>query len=222
MNCDEVLEMLRSVSDPEAIQGMARFGITPEKTFGVSIPNLRKMAKDVGKDHDLAKELWETGFRETRILASLIDISSEVTEDQMWRWVNDFDCWDVCDQTCMNLFRYTRFAYQKAIEWSSKDEEFVKRAGFAMMATLVVSDKNAANQEFEMFFSIMKREATDGRNFVKKAINWALRQIGKRNIELNRKAIEVAKGIGKIDSKAARWIASDALRELTSEKVQAN
>jgi len=125
MNCDEILEMLRSISDPEAVQGMARFGITPERTFGISIPNLRKIAKDVGKDHDLAKELWGTGFRETRILASLIDIPSEVTEDQMGWWVNDFDCWDVCDQTCMNLFRYTRFAYQKAVEWSSMDEEFV-------------------------------------------------------------------------------------------------
>ena len=222
-NCvqlNDILKKLKSMSDPEAIDKMARFGISTKKAFGVSIPNLRKIAREIGKDHDLAKELWESDIRETRILASLIDNPKEVTKEQMDRWVKDFDCWDVCDQTCMNFFRYTQFAYQKAVEWSGRDEEFVKRAGFVMMATLAVSDKKAVDLEFERFFPIMKREATDNRNFVKKAINWALRQIGKRNMELNRKAIEVAKDIEKIDSKAAKWIASDAIRELKSEKVQ--
>ena len=208
------------MSDREAIDGMARFGISTKKALGVSIPDLRKIAREIGKDHDLAKELWSSDIRETRILASLIDNPKEVTKEQMDAWVKDFDCWDVCDQTCMNLFRHTQYAYQKAVEWSARDEEFVKRAGFVMMATLAVSDKKADDLKFERFFPIMKREATDNRNFVKKAINWALRQIGKRNLALNKKAIEVAKDIGKIDSKAAKWIASDVIRELTSEKVQ--
>ncbi|MDY6958972.1 MAG: DNA alkylation repair protein [Halobacteriota archaeon] len=221
MKSEEIIEILKSVSDPKAVQGMARFGITPDRTFGISIPDLRKLAKDLGKDHYLAEELWGIGYRETRILASLIAEPSKVTEDQMDTWVKDFDCWEVCDQTCMNLFRYTVFAHRKATEWSGRDEEFVKRAGFALMATLAVSDKNANDCEFEKFFLDIKREATDERNYVRKAINWALRQIGKRSLELNIRAIEVAEDIKEFDSKAARWISSDALRELTSEKVQA-
>lgn len=208
------------MSNPEAVKGMARFGISTKKAFGISIPDLRRIAREIGKDHSLAQELWESGIRETRILASLIDHPKEVSEEQLERWVKDFDCWDVCDQTCMNLFRYTRFAYQKADEWSNRDEEFVKRAGFVMMATLAVSDKKAADEEFEIFFPIIKREANDDRTYVKKAVNWALRQIGKRNISLNKRAIEVAEDIGKIDSRAAKWIASDAISEFRSEKIQ--
>ena len=138
----------------------------------------------------------------------------------METWVKDFDSWDVCDQVCSNLFDKTPFAYRKAIEWSKREEEFVKRAGFVLMATLSVHDKKADNKKFEQFFPIIKRESNDNRNFVKKAVNWALRQIGKRNLSLNKKAIKTAKEIQKMDSKSARWIASDALRELTSEKIQ--
>jgi len=217
---NKILEKLKSLSNPIAIEGMAKFGITPKKTYGVSIPLLRKMAKGIGKDHKLALQLWDIDIRETRILASMIDEPDLVTEEQMERWVKDFDCWEVCDQVCQNLFTYTRFAYKKVVEWSKRDEEFVKRAGFALMAWLAFKDKKADDVKFEKFFPIIKKESTDERNYVKKAVNWALRQIGKRNMNLNRKAIEVAKEIQKINSKTAKWIARDAIRELTSEKIQ--
>jgi len=220
MQYDEILERLKSLSNPEAVLGMTRFGINPENAYGISIPNLRKMAKQIDRDHALAEQLWSSGIHEARILACMIDDPNMVTEAQLERWVKGFDSWDVCDQCCSNLFDKTEFAYRKAIEWSERGEEFVKRAGFVLMATLSVHDKKADAGRFEQFFPIIKREATDGRNFVKKAVNWALRQIGKRNRTLNKIAIEVANEIRQIDSKAARWIADDALRELTSDKVQ--
>ncbi len=219
MQYDDILKKLKSLSDPKAVEGMARFGINPENTFGVSIPNLRQIAKETGRDHALAQQLWASAIHEARILASMIDDPKMVTEEQMERWVKDFDSWDVCDQCCMNLFEKTKFAYQKAVEWSSNDKEFIKRTGFVLMARLAVSDKKADDRQFEPFLPIIKREASDNRNFVKKAVNWALRQIGKRNLNLNRKAIETAKEIQEIDSKSARWVASDALRELTGKAV---
>ena len=219
-NFDDIIDKLKAMSNPDSVKGMARFGITPENTFGVSIPNLRKIAKETKKNHTLAQQLWESGFRETMILASMIDEPEMVTQEQMEQWVLDFDYWEICDQCCMNLFEKTGFAYDKAIEWSSRTEEFVKRAGFVMMARLAVSDKKADDSRFEQLFPMMVREADDERNFVKKAVNWALRQIGKRNLVLNEKAIETAKEMQKIDSKSARWIASDAIRELSGEAVQ--
>ncbi len=220
MRYDDILEKLKALSNPKAVEGMARFGINPENTYGVSIPDLRKMAKEIGVDHALAQQLWAAAVHEARILASMIDDPRMVTEKQMESWVKDFNSWDVSDQCCSNLFEKTKFAYQKALEWGSQDEEFIKRAGFALMARLAVSDKKADDKKFEQFFSLIKREASDSRNFVKKAVNWALRQIGKRNPNLNRKAIETAKEIQEIDSRSAKWIASDAIRELTSEAVQ--
>jgi 3-methyladenine DNA glycosylase AlkD len=208
------------LSDPKAVAGMARFGINPENAYGVSIPNLRRMAKQIGRDHPLALRLWNSGIHEARILASMIDPPEMVTEEQMDNWVKDFDSWGVCDQCCSNLFDKTKFAHKKAIQWSKRREEFVKRAGFVLMATLAVHDKEAGDKEFLKFLPIIKREATDERNFVKKAVNWALRQIGKRNLSLNKMAIQTAKEIQKMDSRAARWIASDALRELTGGPVQ--
>ena len=219
-NFNDIIEKLKSVSNPDAVGGMARFGITPENTFGVSIPNLRKIAKETKKNHAFAQQLWESGFRETMILASMVDEPEMVTHEQMEQWVLDFDYWEICDQCCMNLFEKTGFAYEKAIEWSLRDEQFVKRAGFVLMARLAVSDKKADDSRFEQFFPMMLREADDERNFVKKAVNWALRQIGKRNLALNVKAIETAKEMQGIDSKSARWIASDAIRELSGEAVQ--
>ncbi|MFC2017079.1 DNA alkylation repair protein [Chloroflexota bacterium] len=219
MQYDDILNKLRGLSDPKAVEGMARFGINPKNTFGVSVPNLRAIAKEAGKDHVLAQQLWASGIHEARILASMIDDPKMVTEEQMESWVKDFDFWDVCDQCCMNLFDKTSLAYRKAVEWSAKEEEFIKRASFAMMACLAWHDKNADDRQFEPFFSIMKREATDNRNFVKKAVNWALRQIGKRNLNLNGKAIENAREIQEIDSKSAKWVAADAIRELTSQAV---
>jgi 3-methyladenine DNA glycosylase AlkD len=220
MNYNYILKKLKSFSNPKAVAGMARFGINPENTYGISIPNLRKMAKQIGKDHTLAQQLWTSAIHEARILASMIDEPEMVAEKQMEDWVRDFDSWDVCDQVCMNLFEDTPSASKNAVAWSKRKKEFIKRAGFVMMARLAVSDKKADDKQFEKFLSIIKRGATDNRNFVKKAVNWALRQIGKRNRRLNKKAIEIAKEIEKIDSKTARWVASDALRELTSKAVQ--
>ncbi|MFQ5761405.1 MAG: DNA alkylation repair protein [Candidatus Bathyarchaeia archaeon] len=216
----EILRQLRSLSNPKAVAGMARFGINPKNTYGVSVPTLRKMAKEIGRNHILAQQLWSSGIHEAGILASMIDIPETVTEEQMERWAKEFDSWDVCDQCCSNLFDKTRFAFRKAVEWSKRNEEFIKRAGFTLMACLAVHDKNAKDEQFTNFLPIIKRESIDDRNFVKKAVNWALRQIGKRNLNLNRKAIEVAKEIEKLNSKSAKWIACDTIRELTSDAVQ--
>ncbi len=216
----EIVKKLKFLSDSKSVEGMARFGINPDNTYGVSIPNLRRMAKEIGKDHTLAQKLWASGIHEARILAAMINEPEMVTEKQMEQWVKGFDSWDVCDQVCMNLFEDTPFASKKAVGWSKRKEEFIKRAGFVMMARLAVSDKKSDDKQFEKFLPIIKRESKDERNFVKKAVNWALRQIGKRNPRLNKKAIETAKEIEKIDSKTARWIAADALRELTSKAVQ--
>ena len=220
MNCDDILKKLKTSSDPKAVEGMARYGINPENTYGISIPILRNMAKEIGKDHALAQQLWTSGIHEARILASMVDDPQMVTEEQIESWVKDFDSWDVCDQCCMNLFEKTKFAYRKAEAWSSNDKEFIKRTAFVLMARVAVSDKKAADAQFKPFFLLIKREAGDDRNFVKKAVNWALRQIGKRNHNLNRRAIQTAEEIQGMESKSARWIAADALRELTSPAVQ--
>jgi 3-methyladenine DNA glycosylase AlkD len=221
MECEEVLDRLKSLANPQAVAGMARYGISPHNTLGVSVPALRKLAREVGRNHGLAQQLWSSGVHEARILASMIDDPRMVTEEQMDRWAADFDSWDVCDQCCGNLFDKTGFAYRKAIEWAARDEEFVKRAGFALMAWLAFHDKRAPDEAFLQFLPVIKRESVDDRNFVKKAMNWALRHIGKRNANLNRAAIQTAKEIQEMGSKPGRWIAADALRELTGEKVRA-
>lgn len=217
---NDILNKLKALSNPKAVEGMARYGINSENTYGISIPNLRKIARETGENHALAQELWASGIHEARILASMIDDPKIATEEQLESWVKDFDSWDVCDQCCMNLFEKTGLAYRKAVEWSENDEEFVKRAGFVLMARLAVSDKKADDKQFEAFLPIIRREASDNRNYVKKAVNWALRQIGKRNANLNKKAIETSKEIENLDSRSAKWIASDAIRELTSEPVR--
>jgi 3-methyladenine DNA glycosylase AlkD/uncharacterized protein (DUF302 family) len=220
MKINDILKQLKSMANPEAVKGMARFGINPEKALGISIPELRRLAKQIGKDHSLAGQLWSSDIHDARILAGMVDDPEQVTGSQMEKWVNDFDSWDLCDQCCNNLFYKTGFAYPKALEWSARRAEFVKRAGFVMMAVLAVHDKTADDEPFKQFFPIIKRESTDERNFVKKAVNWALRQIGKRNRALNQVAIDVGKEIKTINSRAARWIAGGALRELTNDKVQ--
>ncbi|MEM2111382.1 MAG: DNA alkylation repair protein [Candidatus Bathyarchaeia archaeon] len=183
MRCDDIIRKLKSLSSPRAVEGMAKYGITAESAYGVSIPNLRRIAEKIGEDHRLAQQLWELNIRETRILARMIDEPVLVTEKQMEEWVKEFDYWEICDQVCQNLFTYTKFAYQKAIEWSKRDEEFVKRAGFTLMAWLAFKGKEAKDKQFEKFLPIIKKESTDGRILVKKAVNWSLRQIGKRNLE---------------------------------------
>ncbi len=216
----EILDHLGKYASKKNKAGMARFGIDTEYALGVSVTNIRRIAKEVGNDHKLAERLWKTKIHEARILASIIDKPGEVTEAQMEAWVKDFNSWDLCDQCCMNLFDRTPFAFKKAVEWSRRKEEFIKRAGFALMATSALHNKETNDSDFAKLLPIIKRGSTDERNFVKKAVNWALRQIGKRNKNLNKEAIAMAKEIEKIDSKAARWVAKDALRELQGEAVQ--
>lgn len=214
---DQIIEQLHQHASAQAVEGMARFGIRPAHVLGIAIPTIRKMARAIGKNHELAQELWASGIHEARILASMIDDPWQVTPEQMEAWVNAFDSWDVCDQACGNLFDKTPYAYEKAIEWCHREPEFVRRAGFVLMAELAVHDKHAFDEAFAPFFLLIKQYATDERNFVKKAVNWALRQIGKRNSQLRIQAMECAEAIKGIDSKAARWIANDALRELRAK-----
>ncbi len=216
----EVLNQLQPLGSTSNVAGMARFGIRAQEAFGVATPDLRKLARQIGKDHTLALQLWATGIHDAKVLACLVDDPVRVTERQMERWASNFDNWAVCDACCSQLFDKTQWAYQKAAEWSSRREEYVKRAGFTLMAAMAVHDKGASNRYFAEFLPFIERESTDERNFVRKAVNWALRQIGKRNRALNKRAIEMAKVIRAIDSKSARWIAADALRELTSSAVQ--
>ena len=220
MNIDDAMRRLEDLKDPETVAGMARYGINAENTLGVSIPKLRKLARDAGKDHGLALALWDTGIHEARILAGMVDDPGAVTEEQMDTWAADFNSWDVCDQVCMNLFWLTPYAYDKCYEWCSAEPEFTKRAGFALMARLAWSDKEASDEKIAGFLAPIEREASDERNYVKKAVNWALRQVGKRNLNLNGLAVGCAKRIAEMDSKAARWVAADALKELQSEAVQ--
>lgn len=219
MTLNSVISKLKSLKNPGNVAGMARYGINPATAYGISIPSLRKIAKETGKDHTLARQLWKSGIHEARILASMVDEPGKVTEAQADRWTRQFNSWDVCDQCCMNLFEKTDFAYKKAVEWSRAKKEFVKRAGFALMARLAVSDKEAADERFLRFLPLIRREAVDGRNYVKKAVNWALRQIGKRNRRLHAAALKTAGEIAKMGSKNAGWIAGDAMRELTSQAV---
>src|SRR5713226_6858988 len=198
---------------------MARFGIQSSNSFGVCVPKLRTLAREVGRDHLLALKLWETGLHDARLLATMIDDPEQVTIDQMDRWVRDFDSWDIVDGSCGNLFDKTPFAVAKAKEWCKREEEFVKRAGFVLMAELAVHDKQAKDKLFLDFLPLIIEGASDKRNYVKKAVNWALRQIGKRNLKLNKAAVTTALKIKKIESGASKWIASDALRELKDPEV---
>ena len=221
MNAAAILKKMKSMGSARNVAGMARYGINTEGTLGISLPALRKMAREIGRDHKLARALWASKMHEARILAGLVDEPAKVTERQLARWALDFDSWDVCDLVCSNLFDKTPWAYRKAHEWSARKEMFVKRAGFVLMAALSVHDKTAPNAAFTQFLPVILREAGDDRNFVKKAVNWALRQIGKRNPALNRAAVKVARDLRRLESRSARWIAADALRELTSAKILA-
>ena len=216
----DILNQLKAKADPDNLEGMARFGMAVDKRLGVSVPEMRRIAKETGKDHNLAVRLWKTGVAEARIVASMIADPAELTGKDMDDWVKDFNSWDVCDQVCMNLFEKTSLAGQKIIEWSEREEEFVRRAAFALLACLAWHDKKGADQKFVGFLPVITRGATDERNFVKKAVNWALRNIGKRNPRLNKAAIKTAREIQRLDSKAARWIAADAIRELEGEGTQ--
>ena len=206
-----IFKELRISSIPESLPSMQKFGINIETAFGVRIPVLRKLAKTIGKNHKLALELWKTGYHEARILASMIAEPEQLSKKQMDLWVKDFNSWDLCDQCCNNLFVFTRHSYDKALEWHTNKNEFIKRAGFVLMAVMAVHKKEFDDTIFIKFLSLIKKEADDDRNFVKKAVNWALRQIGKRNEILNAVAIKTAKEILLMESKSAKWVASNAL-----------
>jgi len=216
----DVLDKLQSKAKPEQLQGMAKYGIAVEQRLGVSVPDMRKLAKEIGREHKLALGLWKTGIAEARIVAGMVGDPDELTEEQMEDWVKDINSWDVCDQVCMNLFEKNQLAWKKIVDWSEREEEFVKRTAFSLIACLAWHDKKASDEKFIELFPVIIREATDERNFVKKAVNWALRNIGKRNLNLNEAAINTAKEIKRLDSKAARWIAADAIRELESDAIQ--
>lgn len=209
-----ILKKLKALGSKRNREGMARFGIFGANMYGVSMPNIRKLGKQIGKDHQLAQKLWDSGIHEAKILASIVDDIGKVSESQMNKWIKDFDSWDVVDQTCMNLFGKHPAAVKLAKSWTSRTKEFERRAGFALMAVLAWQKNGLSDKTISEFFPLIKKHVTDERNFVKKSVNWALRQIGKRNENLRLKALIVARDIAKINSKAAKWIATDAVREL--------
>jgi len=221
MTAEEIITKLKLCKNPKNIAGMARFGIQGKNILGVNVPILRNMARDVKKSdsnlHSLAQELWDSGIHEARILASMVDDPEKVTSAQMDNWATDFDSWDVCDQVCMNLFCQADLAPQKIGEWAKRDAEFVRRAGFALLAVYAWKRKEIDDKIIAKYLPLVVEYSTDNRNYVRKAVNWALRQIGKRSDFLRKKAIETAKKILELTplagGKAARWIAGDALRE---------
>lgn len=217
----EVLRSLERMGDPARREGMARYGIDTSRALGISVTELRRLARGLGHDHELAAGLWASGVHEARILASLVDEPARVSEAQMDAWVADLDSWDVCDAVCGNLFDRTTFALDKAVEWSAREPEFEKRAGFALMAWAAVHRKDLSDAAFASLLPVIREGSTDDRNFVKKAVSWALRQIGKRSAGLNTKAIRTAERLERMDAPASRWIARDALTELRSDAVQA-
>jgi len=220
VNTKQILAELKRNASARNREGMKRFGINPAGTLGVPVPKIRAIAKKIGLNHALALELWNTKIHEARLLASMVAEPARLTRKQADAWVRDFDSWDVCDQTCSNLFDKTPFAFAKAVEWTKRKREFEKRAGFALIAALSVHDKKAPDEKFEAFLPIIEREAWDERNFVRKAVNWALRQIGKRNARLRVKAMACARRVQKQGSKPARWIAGDAIRELEARSFK--
>lgn len=215
MSADELIARLRTLGSKRNVEGQRRFGITPQtEQLGISIVTLRKLARPHRREHELALALWASGIHEARILAAYVADPARITRRQMDAWARDFDSWDVCDQVCGNLFDRMPFTIEKAHQWSARRAEFVKRAGFVLMASCAVHRKELDDETFLAFLPVITREASDDRNFVRKGVNWALRQIGKRNPRLRRAAIAEAKKIHALDSRTARWIASDALREL--------
>jgi len=217
--CNNLIARMKAMADPEALAGKARFGINIENSFGLRMPQIRTLAREIGRDHSLALELWQTGIVDARILAPLIAEKKLVDDNLMESWVADFASWDVCDQCCINLFRHHVNAFDKVTAWAAREEEFVRRAGFALLATLGVHKKQELDQTFIDFLPLIELYAFDDRNFVKKAVNWSLRQIGKRNKALNTVAIEACERIKMQDTPAAHWIANDALRELQDKKI---
>jgi 3-methyladenine DNA glycosylase AlkD len=217
---NEVIAELHSLADPAVVRSLSRFGLPTENALGISAPKLHALAKRIGRDQALSLKLWETGVPDARVLSALIGEPDRVTKRQMVRWARDFDSWGVCDACCGVLFVYSPHAMAMAFKWSRDKREYVKRAAFALMASMAVHQKSLADSAFVPMLTAIREQSADERGFVRKGVNWALRQIGKRNLRLNSLAIETATRIHSLKSPAARWIASDALRELRSDAVQ--
>jgi 3-methyladenine DNA glycosylase AlkD len=211
---NDILNRLRAAGSAENVAGMARYGIRPAKAYGVATPVIRSIAKDLGRNPELASALWSTKVLEARMLATMIADPLQIPEEEVERWVREFDCWSVCDSACIGLLWRTPFAWRKLREWSRREPEYERRAAFALLAGLAVHDKKATDGQFRSALRLIAKAARDDRNFVKKAVNWALRQIGKRNPELREAAIETAESLIATGSRSARWIGHDALREL--------
>ena len=221
MDKNEVLAWLKRRGSQRTVEGMARYGIKAKLVFGVQMGTLGSLSKRLGKDHALALELWESGWYEARLLAALVDDPQRVTRRQMNAWAASFENWADCDTACFKLFDRTPFAWEKARQWSGSPREFVKRGGFALMACLALHDKSAPDKKFLAFLSLIEKGARDGRNFVKKAVSWALRSIGRRNLGLNAAALTMARRLALSEEAAPRWVGKDSLRELSSSKVRA-
>jgi 3-methyladenine DNA glycosylase AlkD len=218
---DEIVERLRSLGNPANLPGMARYGIDVSHAVGVTIPVLRGIARETGTDHDLALGLWRTEVHEARILASMVDDPALVGVRQMDAWARDFDSWDLCDQVCGNLFDRTARAMDRIPVWAGRRETFVRRAAFATMAGITVHRRDVSDDHLRSFLPLIEAAADDDRNYVRKAVSWALRQIGKRNLVLNADAVATAERIRERGTRSARWIASDVQRELTNDAVRA-
>lgn len=223
MTVDEIIDELRELSDPAKIADLERYAIKTPKVFGISTPELKAFAREVKKlvddRHMTAFGLWQTGIFDAQAVAFLIDDPKQVTKEQMDAWAADFDNWATVDGTCCYLFCRTPFAYEKAFKWATASPEFTKRAAFSLMAYLAVHDKQADDESLAAFLPVIEEHSFDDRNFVRKAVNWALRQIGKRNATLNKLAIETAERIRMQNTRSARWIAADALRELKHPRI---
>ncbi len=217
MEFDEIIHEFEDLSDVDFAENMKKFGIRYVKSYGLRLPQIRKVAKQCGRNHDLALKLWNHGYHETYLLATLVEESEKVTSKQLNDWVGTFYSWDLVDQACINLLRFIPEARENIFVWCSSDEEFVKRTAFSLIAVLAVHEKES---DFEIYFDIIKEASEDNRNFVKKSVNWAIRQIGKIDLENNRKALGLAYEILEMDNKASKWVARGAIRELESEKVQ--
>lgn len=217
MDFDDIIQEFETLSDVDYAQNMKKFGIRYVKSYGLRLPQIRKVAKDCGKDHELALKLWDWGYHETYLLATLIEEPEKVDSKQLERWVHTFYSWDLVDQACINLLRFIPEAKDNIFIWCNAEEEFVKRTAFSLIAVLAVHEKQS---DFDIYFDILKEESTDNRNFVKKSVNWAIRQIGKINKENNKKALNLAHEILEMNNKASKWVARGAIKELESEKVQ--
>ena len=217
MDFNEIIREFEDFSDADYAQNMKKFGIRHVKSYGLRLPQIRKIARQCGKDHDLALKLWDYGYHETYLLATLVEEPEKVNSTQLNEWVNTFYSWDLVDQACINMLRFIPEAIENIFIWCESDREFVKRTAFSLIAVLAVHEKQS---DFEIYFDILKEGSRDNRNFVKKSVNWAIRQIGKIDVENNRKALELSYEILEMNNKASKWVARGAIRELESEKVQ--